>query len=92
MQAFALIWWLLLRKFYRPPFDRQRIYHLIKPILPSTTLARTNKQHSGFQLSPEPQLRLQRLRLHQGSDVAAKGKQFALESFDGRLHGASPVG
>nr|WP_177323709.1 hypothetical protein [Pseudomonas sp. P818] len=30
---------------------------------------------------------MKRLQLHERSDVAAKGKQFALESFDGRLHG-----
>ncbi|MCW1937548.1 hypothetical protein OMD46_16620 [Pseudomonas sp. MDMC_285] len=72
--------------------NRQRSDHLIKPVLPSTTLARTDKQHGGFELGPEPQLRLQRLQLHERSDVAAKGKQFALREFDGRLHGFSPVG
>ena len=76
----------------RLPLSRQRRYHLIKPVLTLATLARTEKQHRGFQLSPEPQLRLKRLQLHERSDVAAKGKQFALESFDGRLHGFSPVG
>lgn len=72
--------------------NRQRRYGFVEAVLTLATLARTEKQHGGFQLSPEPQLRLKRLHLHQGSDVAAKGKQFALESFDVRLHGFSPVG